>query len=126
MQNFNSLFAFLFLALVIGYVMACAYIYVLVYRSIRRQHRTNKPHYRGNLQKIGIIIVTLVTLYILLRWTTQQLLTGCTYPFFWNPNCYDINALSPIWSSIVLVLGGNAVIFTLVSDLRRQDRAKLK
>lgn len=122
MQNFNTLFGYLFLALVIAYMVTCAYVYYRLYKSVRRQQLNKNLKLRNNLEKIAVPVVTITTLFILIRWSTEQFLDGCTNPFFWNLTCYNISEFNHLWNSIVLVLGINAVLFAYIADVHRQDR----
>lgn len=122
MQNFDTLFGYLFLALVIIYVATCIYFYYRLYKSVQHQQRSKNLKLSNSLEKIVLPVVTITSLFVLARWSIEQFRDGCTNTFFWNATCYDISEFNHMWNSIVLLLGINAILFAYISDIRRQNR----
>lgn len=104
------------------YVIVCLFIYARFFKSLRK-HPFKVPALI-NYGTVGVGVVTIVSTWIMTRWIIQQITNGCTYTFFWNPNCYDLNQFNRAWFAIVVVIGINIAMLVLALDIRRQNNSR--
>jgi hypothetical protein len=120
MQHIQTLPVFLFVIFDIAYIGVCIYLGVRHRAAVMRAAK--KGHKKA--QVASAVLLAVFTVYIMTKWTVQQLMMGCITIGFWNPACYDLNLLNRSWLAVVTVVGLNALLLSFLFDIRSQDRRK--
>ena len=122
MPYIHSLPLMLFVLFDIAYVVVCIALYSYFIREQLKKPKRPKAGQKVAFEKIGIIVLTLFSIYQMNKWILLQAIDGCAQTFFWNPICYDLNQLNRLWLIIIALIGINAIVLTIVLDLRAQSR----
>lgn len=130
MGNIHSIAIYAFIMFYAAYVLAALSI---GWRAMRRkQNQTGifvplkeSGWVRIKTDKVVITIVVVLSIYVMGRWILQQSLNGCMTVAWWNPTCYDMNEFNRSWFAVFVVVGINAILFSILKDMNHQDK-KLK